>query len=116
MPTLNWIGKEAVVNHHREVPYHLLRCDKKLSVGEPVNVDLVQTFNWLLGLRLQHMNAIRGFRVVEGENPKGEKVLVIWRNLKETSNEDLEEFFKKQQYNTLDMEFDLVSTSTATTT
>ena len=80
------------------------------SVGEtkPVNVDLVETFNWLLGLRVKHMNHIRGIRVVEGTNPKGEKVLVIWRNLTETSNEDLEEFFQKQQYNTLDMEFDLV--------
>jgi adenine-specific DNA-methyltransferase len=80
------------------------------SVGEtrPVNVDLVETFNWLLGLRVRHMNHIRGFRVVEGKNPRDEKVLVIWRNLKETTNEDLEEFFRKQQYNTLDMEFDLV--------
>ncbi len=24
MPTLNWIGKEAVVKHHREVPFRLL--------------------------------------------------------------------------------------------
>ena len=24
MPTLNWIGKEAVVKHHKEVPYRLL--------------------------------------------------------------------------------------------
>ncbi len=80
------------------------------SVGEtkPVNVDLIETFNWLLGLRVRHMSHIRGIRVVEGENPKGEKVLVIWRNVKETSNDDIEEFFKKQQYNTLDMEFDLV--------
>jgi adenine-specific DNA-methyltransferase len=80
------------------------------SVGEtkPVNVDLVETFNWLLGLRVKHMSNIRGIRVVEGTNPRGEKVLVIWRNIKETSNEGLEEFFKKQQYNTLDMEFDLV--------
>jgi hypothetical protein len=35
MPTLDWIGKKAVVNHHREVPYHLLKCDKTLSVGDP---------------------------------------------------------------------------------
>jgi hypothetical protein len=34
MPTLGWIGKKAVLNHHRQVPYHLLRCDEKLSVGE----------------------------------------------------------------------------------
>jgi len=34
MPTLDWIGKEAVVDHHRHVPYHLLRCDEKLSADE----------------------------------------------------------------------------------
>ena len=34
MPTLDWIGKKAVVNHHREVPYHLLQCDPLRSVGE----------------------------------------------------------------------------------
>jgi adenine-specific DNA-methyltransferase len=33
MPVLNWIGKEAVVNHHNEVPFHLLRCNPELSVG-----------------------------------------------------------------------------------
>ena len=35
MPTLDWIGKKAVVNHHREVPYRLLHCDGELSVGDP---------------------------------------------------------------------------------
>ena len=31
MPVLDWIGKKAVVNHHREVPYRLLHCDKSKS-------------------------------------------------------------------------------------
>jgi len=35
MPTLDWIGKKAVVNHHRQVPYRLLHCDNKLSAGDP---------------------------------------------------------------------------------
>lgn len=34
MPTLNWIGKEAVVDHHRRVPTRLLECDQELSVGD----------------------------------------------------------------------------------
>jgi len=34
MPMLDWIGKSAVVDHHRKVPYHLLRCDRKLSAGD----------------------------------------------------------------------------------
>ena len=33
MPTLDWIGKASVVNHHQEVPYRLLQCDKELSAG-----------------------------------------------------------------------------------
>jgi len=51
MPTLNWIGKEAVVNHHREVPYHLLRCDEKLSVGDPGSGNLLVQGDNLLALK-----------------------------------------------------------------
>ncbi|MEI7848814.1 MAG: site-specific DNA-methyltransferase [Chloroflexota bacterium] len=35
MPTLNWIGKAAVVEHHKEVPFRLLKCRDDLSVGDP---------------------------------------------------------------------------------
>ena len=34
MPTLDWIGKKAVVNHQREVPYQLINCDSALSAGD----------------------------------------------------------------------------------
>ena len=51
MASLNWIGKEAVVGHHREVPYHLLRGDPALSVGANGGADsgnlLVQGDNLL---------------------------------------------------------------------
>lgn len=35
MPSLNWIGKEAVEHHHKEVPYRLVHCDGNLSAGDP---------------------------------------------------------------------------------
>lgn len=35
MPTLNWIGKEAVVKHYKDVPYRLLEPVPELSCGEP---------------------------------------------------------------------------------
>ncbi len=41
MPTLDWIGKKAVLNHHREVPYRLLKCAPKLSVGDPGSGNLL---------------------------------------------------------------------------
>jgi len=71
-------------------------------------IDLVETFNYLLGLRVKHMEVIRGFRVITGKNPKGERVLVIWRNIDENPNAKLDEFFEKEQYNTKDLEFDLI--------
>lgn len=33
MPTLNWIGKEAVIKHHKEVPFRLLEPVPELSCG-----------------------------------------------------------------------------------
>jgi 16S rRNA G966 N2-methylase RsmD len=41
MPTLDWIGKRAVVKHHLEVPYRLLRDDAALSVGDPGSGNLL---------------------------------------------------------------------------
>jgi adenine-specific DNA-methyltransferase len=80
------------------------------TVGETkrTNVDLVETFNWLLGLRVKYLDIIRGFRIVHGINQDGEKVLVIWRNVEENPNPKLDDFFQKQGYNTKDMEFDLI--------
>ncbi|MFM7120456.1 MAG: hypothetical protein ACKOZX_09465, partial [Gammaproteobacteria bacterium] len=34
MPTLNWIGKEAIVKHHKEVPFRLLEPVPELSCGD----------------------------------------------------------------------------------
>lgn len=39
MPTLSWIGKDKVLNHHNEVPYRIL--EKKYSYGEDQNSNMV---------------------------------------------------------------------------
>lgn len=51
MPTLDWIGKPAVLNHHRQVPYHLLRCHPELSVGEIGQGNMLVEGDNLLGLK-----------------------------------------------------------------
>lgn len=51
MPSLDWIGKNAVLNHHREVPYHLLKCDKELSEGAPGSGNLLIQGDNLLALK-----------------------------------------------------------------
>jgi adenine-specific DNA-methyltransferase len=73
-----------------------------------VSVDLVETFNWLLGLTVKHIDVIRGVRVVDGTDPKGERVLVLWRNVEELDSDKLDKWFEKQGYSTRDLEYDLV--------
>ena len=41
MPSLDWIGKKAVVNHHKQVPFHLLRKHNELSAGDPDSKNLL---------------------------------------------------------------------------
>src|SRR3990172_7468912 len=41
MPTLDWIGRSAVVEHHKQVPFRLLKCDPKLSHGDPESGNLL---------------------------------------------------------------------------
>ncbi|WP_456391261.1 site-specific DNA-methyltransferase [Hydrogenimonas sp.] len=78
------------------------------SVGETksVAVDLVETFNYLLGLRVKTRRTIRGFLVIEGLNPRGEKILVIWRDGQ--SNDKLNAFFEKMDGSVFDREFDTI--------
>src|SRR3989344_2511848 len=51
MPTLNWIGKNAVVNHHHTVPFHLLKDVPELSVGDPGSGNLIVEGDNLLALK-----------------------------------------------------------------
>jgi adenine-specific DNA-methyltransferase len=71
-------------------------------------VDLVETFNYLIGLRVRKADTIRGVRVVQGVSPTGERVLVLWRNVRDTNADQLNEWFTKQGYNTRDTEFDVI--------
>lgn len=51
MPTLNWIGKDAVVKHHLEVPFHLLKDVPDLSCGDPGTGNLIVQGDNLVALK-----------------------------------------------------------------
>ena len=51
MPTLNWIGKEAVVNHHLQVPFRLLKDVPALSCGDPGSGNLIVQGDNLVALK-----------------------------------------------------------------
>lgn len=74
------------------------------------HVDMVETFNYLIGLNVETLRYPKdGYCVVEGITHIGnERTLVIWRDCEKVSNEDLNEFFRKQAYCTTDSEFDKI--------
>jgi adenine-specific DNA-methyltransferase len=71
-------------------------------------VDLVETFNYLIGLRVKTIRHLDGVRVVTGLSPQGERVLILWRKTKELDNDALDAWFRKQGYNTKDQEYDVI--------
>jgi adenine-specific DNA-methyltransferase len=102
-------GSQSLLNveSFRNPDQYKLRVERN-GETQLVNVDLVETFNWLLGLTVKHIDVIRGVRVVEGTNPDGDRTLILWRTLDEINNDALDEWFKKQDYNTKDQEYDLI--------
>ena len=73
-----------------------------------VNVNLVETFNYLIGLYVKSIYSIHGFKIIEGETRTEEKTLVIWRDLKEKDNTSLDKLFKTLRVNPKDFEFDRI--------
>ncbi|MBS0265021.1 MAG: site-specific DNA-methyltransferase [Planctomycetes bacterium] len=51
MPTLHWVGKEAVVDHHRHLATHSLAWDSGSSAGDPAAGNLLVEGDNLTALR-----------------------------------------------------------------
>jgi adenine-specific DNA-methyltransferase len=77
---------------------------------ERTKVDLVETFNYLIGLRVKHIDAQpqRGFVTVTGTLPSGESCLVLWRDCDVLDYEGVTRLCDKLAINPADNEFDVV--------
>ena len=80
------------------------------SAGETkaTTVDLVETFNWLLGLQVQHIDSQRGFLTVTGEQRGGGRTLIIWRTLSDDPKADnlaLEKYLARLEINPADTKY-----------
>lgn len=83
-----------------ETPFDYRLTVTQGGESRAVSVDLPETFNYLLGLRVRRVRTMDGFHTVEGRDPDGKPVLVIWRSLRDPrhSNEALDAFFAAQGY------------------
>lgn len=90
-------------------------CKLKVTVDsagayEECSIDLVETFNYLIGLRVKHIDMQRdkGFVSITGWLPTGEKTLVLWRDLEQVDYETLNRLCEKLAINPADSEFEIV--------
>jgi adenine-specific DNA-methyltransferase len=74
------------------------------GVGETreTSIDLIETFNYLIGLYVEKMKQIDGFRIVRGKTRTGERCLILWRTIKdlkqELADKRLNDFLEKQNF------------------
>jgi adenine-specific DNA-methyltransferase len=58
-------------------------------------VDLVETFNYLIGLYVNKVQRVKDIKVVEGVTRTGVKTLVIWRDLETTTHDEVEKLLRR---------------------
>jgi adenine-specific DNA-methyltransferase len=74
--------------------------DYELRVTEnnelkPTKIDLVETFNYLIGLYVNKVQRVKDIKVVEGTTRTGIKTLVIWRDLETTTHDEVEKLLRR---------------------
>jgi adenine-specific DNA-methyltransferase len=73
-------------------------------------IDMVETFNYLIGLRVKHIDIQpeQGFVSIIGTLPTAEKALVLWRDVNKVDYSALNKLCDKLAINPADNEFDVV--------
>ncbi len=91
--------------------YRLKIATGSAGATEWRKIDLVETFNYLVGLTVDKYEAHRideGMLLVEGRLPDGARALVVWRDCEAYPYEKLTEFLQKKGVNPREMEFDVI--------
>ncbi|EHK89881.1 site-specific DNA-methyltransferase [Aggregatibacter actinomycetemcomitans] len=90
--------------------YELNIATSSAGAYQPQKIDLVETFNYLIGLRVNTVDdrRERGMVSVEGTLPSGEKTLIIWRDVERMDYEALNRYLDSRDINPQDSEFDVV--------
>ncbi|WP_347139238.1 DNA methyltransferase [Paracoccus sp. SSK6] len=100
----------SVSDFRKPFDYTLKVAVDSAGAWEERRVDLVETFNYLIGLTVRHIDIqhSRGFVTVEGWLPTGEKTLILWRDCEKIGYEKLTRLCDKLAINPADSEFDVV--------
>ncbi|MBL8191836.1 MAG: site-specific DNA-methyltransferase [Acidobacteria bacterium] len=100
-----------VTNFRDPFNYRLHIATASAGETKETAIDLVETFNWLIGLKVKHVDAQKGFVTVTGEKRAGGRTLIVWRTLGDDAsadNEALEKYLAKLEINPADTEYDFI--------
>ncbi len=80
--------------------YKLKIATSSVGKTKETAIDLVETFNYLLGLVVKSIKLDDGFLVIKGTNLKNKKILIIWRDAK--TSKELNSFVKNMELESYD--------------
>lgn len=97
-------------NFRKPFEYKLKIAVDSSGASELRKVDLVETFNYLLGLDVeaQDRHLEKGYVMVEGKLQSGAKVLIVWRDCELVDARALNALLAKKGIRPGDHEFDLI--------
>lgn len=100
----------SVSDFRKPFDYTLKVAVDSAGAWEERKVDLVETFNYLIGLTVRSIDIQlkQGFVTVEGWLPTGEKTLILWRDCEKIGYEELTRLCDKLAINPADSEYDVV--------
>lgn len=103
-------AKDSLLNLEWFVnPFNCYLNITKNNELQPTKVELVETFNYLIGLVVENYAVPKeGYVVVTGKNLAGESILVVWRDCNQHNSTALNQFLEKSKYNPLDSEYDRI--------
>ena len=98
-------GSACLLGKHFTNPFAYTLSVVRDGIRQEVPVDLPETFNYLIGLRVESRQRIDGMLAIAGTDAEGRRTLILWRNLNETDNAVLETWFlcHRSKFGSLDL-------------
>ena len=90
-------GSAALLGEELRDPFAYTLSVVRDGVRCEVPVDLPETFNYLIGLRVESRRRIDGILTITGMDAEGRHCLILWRNLDETDYAALDAWFDRNR-------------------
>lgn len=100
----------SVSDFYSPFNYEMLIAKDSAGATERENIELVETFNYLIGLDVKSIeyNIERGYVRIEGKLPTGERTLVFWRDCDKIGYEELAKYANRFDLYAKEQTFDVI--------